>query len=234
MARERERVDLGPLTLTDLSDDGARCLLEGLSLEFEIAILSYEADMSPSGGDAPWGVDLLSIDVAAAMKLLRRCFAPGAVVCLTRWEPTLLLVDCLLLLLAAGLTAEAIACWKCPGLATGTFAYEAVARCPAWGGCSFAGWAVKGCVRDAYSSVSGRRGDPWRVFALAMLMRSHFRRPQCEDSKAPVGHARAYRDIFDDALATQLIIRRVCRLRTLLVKISEGGCACDPCGDFFA
>ncbi|OWM90827.1 hypothetical protein CDL15_Pgr011587 [Punica granatum] len=60
MARERERVDLGPLTLTDLSDDGARCLLEGLSLEFEIAILSYEADMSPSGGDAPseyapWG-----------------------------------------------------------------------------------------------------------------------------------------------------------------------------------
>ncbi|OWM74332.1 hypothetical protein CDL15_Pgr013236 [Punica granatum] len=50
MARERERVDSGPLMLTDLSDDGARCLLEGLSLEFEIAILSYEADMSPSRG----------------------------------------------------------------------------------------------------------------------------------------------------------------------------------------
>ncbi|OWM77155.1 hypothetical protein CDL15_Pgr017689 [Punica granatum] len=55
MARECERVDLGPLILTDLSDDGARCLIEGLSLEFEIAILSYEADMSPSEGDAPWG-----------------------------------------------------------------------------------------------------------------------------------------------------------------------------------
>ncbi|OWM80810.1 hypothetical protein CDL15_Pgr006840 [Punica granatum] len=54
MARERERVDLGPLMLTDLSDDGARCLLEGLSLEFKIAILSYEANMSPLGGDAPW------------------------------------------------------------------------------------------------------------------------------------------------------------------------------------
>ncbi|PKI79298.1 hypothetical protein CRG98_000312 [Punica granatum] len=63
MARERERVDLGPLMLMDLSDD-------------------------------------------------------------------------------AGLTAEAIACWECPGFATGTFAYEAVARCPAWGSCSFAGWAV--------------------------------------------------------------------------------------------
>ncbi|PKI52179.1 hypothetical protein CRG98_027422 [Punica granatum] len=32
--------------------DGARCLLEDVSLEFEIAILSYEADMSPSEGDA--------------------------------------------------------------------------------------------------------------------------------------------------------------------------------------
>ncbi|OWM68157.1 hypothetical protein CDL15_Pgr016357 [Punica granatum] len=55
MARERERVDLGPLMLTDLSDDGAKCLLEGLSLEFEIVILSYEADMSPSRGDAHLG-----------------------------------------------------------------------------------------------------------------------------------------------------------------------------------
>ncbi|PKI46793.1 hypothetical protein CRG98_032790 [Punica granatum] len=37
----------------------------------------------------------------------------------------------------AGLAAEAIACWECPGLAYGIFACEAVARC--WlGGCSFA------------------------------------------------------------------------------------------------
>ncbi|OWM90171.1 hypothetical protein CDL15_Pgr006492 [Punica granatum] len=55
MARERERVDLGPLMLTDLSDDGAKCLLEGLSLEFEIVILSYETDMSPSRGNAHLG-----------------------------------------------------------------------------------------------------------------------------------------------------------------------------------
>ncbi|PKI37020.1 hypothetical protein CRG98_042589 [Punica granatum] len=48
---------------------------------------------------------------------------------------------------------------------------------------------VKGCVRDACSSVSGRRYDPWRVFVLAMRMRSHFRRPQYEASKAHVGHA---------------------------------------------
>ncbi|PKI58583.1 hypothetical protein CRG98_021046 [Punica granatum] len=52
-----------------------------------------------------------------------------------------------------------------------------------------------------------------------MRMRSHFRRPQCEGSKAPVGHARAYRDILNDALATLSIIRRARRLRTLLVKL---------------
>ncbi|PKI64947.1 hypothetical protein CRG98_014661 [Punica granatum] len=62
------------------------------------------------------------------------CFVGGRPCC---W------IDCLLLLLAVGLAAEAIACWECPGLATGTFACEAVARCFAWGGCSFAGWG--GC-----------------------------------------------------------------------------------------
>ncbi|OWM83594.1 hypothetical protein CDL15_Pgr004023 [Punica granatum] len=41
---------------------------------------------------------------------------------------------------------------------------------------------------------------------------------QCEASKAPVGHARAYRDILNDALAALSIIRRTRRLRTLLVK----------------
>ncbi|PKI49425.1 hypothetical protein CRG98_030183 [Punica granatum] len=51
-----------------------------------------------------------------------------------------------------------------------------------------------------------------------MRMKSHFRRPQCEASKAPVGHARAYREIFNDAQATLSIIRRARRLRTLLVK----------------
>ncbi|PKI59334.1 hypothetical protein CRG98_020265 [Punica granatum] len=51
-----------------------------------------------------------------------------------------------------------------------------------------------------------------------MRMRSHFRRPQCEVSKALVGHARAYRDILNDALAALSIIRRARRLRTLLVK----------------
>ncbi|PKI50042.1 hypothetical protein CRG98_029568 [Punica granatum] len=43
----------------------------------------------------------------------------------------------------SGLAAEAITCWECPGLATGTFACEAVARCSAWGSCSFAG--LGGC-----------------------------------------------------------------------------------------
>ncbi|PKI48988.1 hypothetical protein CRG98_030575 [Punica granatum] len=116
---------------------------------------------------------------------------------------------------SAGLAAEVIACWECPGLATVTFAYEAVASCPPG---AVARSLVKGCVRNACSSVSDRRGDLWRVFALAMRMRSHFRRPQCEASKAPVGHARAYRDILNDALAALSIIRRVCSLRTLLVK----------------
>ncbi|PKI40431.1 hypothetical protein CRG98_039179 [Punica granatum] len=49
-------------------------------------------------------------------------------------------------------------------------------------------------------------------------MRSHFRRPQCEASKAPVGHVRSYRDILNDALAALSIIRRARRLRTLLVR----------------
>ncbi|PKI54839.1 hypothetical protein CRG98_024790 [Punica granatum] len=52
-----------------------------------------------------------------------------------------------------------------------------------------------------------------------MRMRSHFRMPQCEASKASVGHARAYRDILNDALAALAIIRRARRLRTLLVKL---------------
>ncbi|PKI49983.1 hypothetical protein CRG98_029626 [Punica granatum] len=43
---------------------------------------------------------------------------------------------------AFGLAAKAIACWECPDLTIGTFACEAVARCDAWGGCSFGGWAV--------------------------------------------------------------------------------------------
>ncbi|PKI72245.1 hypothetical protein CRG98_007319 [Punica granatum] len=56
------------------------------------------------------------------------------------------------------------------------------------------------------------------IFALAMRMGSHFRRPRCEASKALVGHARAYRDILNDALAAPSIIRRASQLRTLLVR----------------
>ncbi|OWM83662.1 hypothetical protein CDL15_Pgr004091 [Punica granatum] len=69
--------------------------------------------------------------------LLEAHFAPRAVVRLIRQKPTLRWIDCLLLLLAAGLAAEAIACWECPGLAYGIFACEAVARC-LFGGCLFA------------------------------------------------------------------------------------------------
>ncbi|PKI72181.1 hypothetical protein CRG98_007450 [Punica granatum] len=58
-----------------------------------------------------------------------------------------------------------------------------------------------------------------RVFALAMRMRSHFRRPQCKASKAPVGHTRAYRDILNDALAALSIIRYARQRRTLLVRL---------------
>ncbi|PKI66150.1 hypothetical protein CRG98_013448 [Punica granatum] len=56
-----------------------------------------------------------------------------------------------------------------------------------------------------------------------MRMRSHFRRPQCEASKAPIGYARAYRDILNDALAALSIIRRARRLRTLLVRVAPRG-----------
>ncbi|PKI71077.1 hypothetical protein CRG98_008542 [Punica granatum] len=43
--------------------------------------------------------------------------------------------------------------------------------------------------------------------------------PQCEASKAPIGHAQAYRDILNDALTALSIIRRARRLRNLLVKL---------------
>ncbi|PKI48610.1 hypothetical protein CRG98_031029 [Punica granatum] len=86
-----------------------------------------------------------------------------------------------------------VVCWGCPGLAMKDSSSKRSAH-------------VKGCVRDACSSVLGRPGDPYRVFALAMRMRSHFRRPQCEASKAHVGHARAYQDILNDALTTLSII----------------------------
>ncbi|OWM82852.1 hypothetical protein CDL15_Pgr029213 [Punica granatum] len=45
--------------------------------------------------------------------------------------------------------------------------------------------------------------------------------PQCEASKAPVDHVRAYRDILNDAPAALSIIRRARRLRTLLVRLSS-------------
>ncbi|PKI44943.1 hypothetical protein CRG98_034638 [Punica granatum] len=56
-------------------------------------------------------------------------------------------------------------------------------------------------------------------------------RPQCEASKAPVGHVRAYRDTLSDALAALSIIRRARRLRTLLVRLSSAGESIeDPVG----
>ncbi|PKI63280.1 hypothetical protein CRG98_016325 [Punica granatum] len=199
MARERERVDLGPLMLTDLSNDGARCLLEGLSLEFEIAILSYEADMSPSRGNAPWG----SMRICTVFDLSEADPAAGSIVCCSCWQ----LVSPLKRLLAG----------NAPVSPLGLLLARRLLVAPSDAGPT--GMVVKGCVRDACSSVSGRRGDPWRVFALAMRMRFYFRRPQCEAFKAHVGHARAYRGIFNDALAALSIIRCVRRLRTLLVMV---------------
>ncbi|PKI65041.1 hypothetical protein CRG98_014510 [Punica granatum] len=71
--------------------------------------------------------------------LLKACFAAGMVVLCWRlafpWG-------------GSGLAAVAIACWECPSLATGTFACEAVVRCFAWGGCSFAGWGGCSFARD--------------------------------------------------------------------------------------
>ncbi|PKI39867.1 hypothetical protein CRG98_039742 [Punica granatum] len=182
---------------------------------------SRDEESGPGFGLRAWGIAGTGIRPWAS-----RGFGRGRAEGKSVWEPRF----------AAGLTAEAIACWECLGLALGTFAYKAVARCsagcrPCWDGCallrdrrlavqdsSSESAYVKGCVRNACSLVSGRRGDLWRVFALAMRMRSHFRRPQCEGSKVPVGHARAYRDILNDALVALSIIRRARRLRTLLVK----------------
>ncbi|PKI55043.1 hypothetical protein CRG98_024569 [Punica granatum] len=65
----------------------------------------------------------------------------------------------------------------------------------------------------------GSPGNPWRVFALAMQMGSRFRRPRCEASRGPVGHAWAYRDILNDALAALSVIQHTCRLRTLRVRV---------------
>ncbi|OWM70439.1 hypothetical protein CDL15_Pgr011915 [Punica granatum] len=90
-------------------------------------------------------------------------------------------------------------------LVTGAVAHCS-ARCrPCWDGCAL----LKACFAAGM-----------RVFALAIRMRSHFRMPQCEASKAPIGHARAYRDILNDALTALSIIRRARRLKTLLVRIS--------------
>ncbi|OWM90305.1 hypothetical protein CDL15_Pgr014143 [Punica granatum] len=63
-------------------------------------------------GDAPWG------SMRIAMKLLRRCSAPGVAVCLTCRKPILLLGRLLVALPGAGFIAGAIVvCWGCPGLA---------------------------------------------------------------------------------------------------------------------
>ncbi|PKI41501.1 hypothetical protein CRG98_038103 [Punica granatum] len=203
MAREHERVDLDPLMLTDLSDDGARCLLEGLSLEFEITILSYEADMSPSAGDAPWvASSVLRPWDGSVFDLPEADPAARSIVCCSCWQ----LVSPLKRLLVGNAPVSLL------GL---LLAKRLLVAPPDAGPARM----VKGCVRDACSSVSGRRGDPLRVFILALRMKTHFRRPKCEVSKTPVGYARAYRDIFNDALAALSIIRRARRLRTLLVRV---------------
>ncbi|PKI75194.1 hypothetical protein CRG98_004418 [Punica granatum] len=129
--------------------------------------------------------------------LLEARFAPRVVVRLICQKPTLLL-DRLFVTVAGN---------------CGIFACEAVARCRL-GGCSFAR-DRRLAMRDSSSESA------YRVFALAMRKRSHFRMPQYEASKAPVGHARAYRDILNDALAALSIIRRARRRRTLLIKKSN-------------
>ncbi|PKI34395.1 hypothetical protein CRG98_045216 [Punica granatum] len=73
-----------------------------------------------------------------------------------------------------------------------------------------------------------------RVFALAMRMGSRFRRPQCEASKASVGHARAYQEILNDSLAALSVIRRARRLSTLLVGYLWAAAFVTRTGDFCA
>ncbi|PKI72772.1 hypothetical protein CRG98_006857 [Punica granatum] len=75
------------------------------------------------------------------------------------------------------------------------------------------------CSRRMFFSF-GSPGRPVESFCFGDANEIPFRRRQCEASKAPVSHARAYRDIFNDALAALSIIRRARRLRTLLVKVS--------------
>ncbi|PKI64283.1 hypothetical protein CRG98_015323 [Punica granatum] len=59
-------------------------------------------------------------------------------------------------------------------------------------------------------------------------------RPRCEASGAPFGHARAYRDVLNDAPAALSVVRRARRLWTLLIKVPLGGCICHPHGGFLS
>ncbi|PKI44922.1 hypothetical protein CRG98_034684 [Punica granatum] len=59
----------------------------------------------------------------------------------------------------------------------------------------------------------------WRAFALAMLTGSCFRRPRCKASRVPVGHAPAYRDVLNDALAASSVIQHARWFRTFLVRL---------------
>ncbi|OWM82803.1 hypothetical protein CDL15_Pgr022799 [Punica granatum] len=65
--------------------------------------------------------------------------------------------------------------------------------------------------------IISRSSDPWRVFVLAMRMGSRGK-PLCEAPGALVGHSWAYRDVLNDGSAALLVVRRVFRPRTLLVR----------------
>ncbi|PKI58158.1 hypothetical protein CRG98_021446 [Punica granatum] len=75
------------------------------------------------------------------------------------------------------------------------------------------------CTCDLHIIISGRLGDPLRVFALVMQMGSRFRRPKCEASGVPVGLAWAYRDVLKGAQAVLSVVRRACELGTLLIRV---------------
>ncbi|PKI47574.1 hypothetical protein CRG98_032034 [Punica granatum] len=113
----------------------------------------------------------------------------------------------------ADLAAGVVVFRRRPALLLGWLCFAGGSLCP-WGGC-VSDLPEASLATRAFACYSAgcrlcRRGD---CSLLGMP------RHQCEASKAPVGHARTYRDILNDALAALSIIRRVRRLRTLLVRV---------------
>ncbi|PKI75861.1 hypothetical protein CRG98_003776 [Punica granatum] len=132
------------------------------------------------------------------MKLLRRCSAPRAAVCLICRKPALLLGQLLVALPGAGFIAGAIVvCWGCPGrvMRDSSFGVERL-RIP-----------------------RGRKSESAVVLVVVVPMILTSLRPRCETSGAPVGLAWAYRDVLKGAQAALWVVRRTRELRTLLIRV---------------